>query len=77
MSARVEHHTATAHVHGIALSALVWCTVITCDHPGCTALHALPGADEHAATVAASDYGWTYDGGTIDGCPLHPVGGAT
>jgi hypothetical protein len=73
MTARVEHHTATAHVHGLTLSALAWCVAIRCDHPGCSALHAVEGADEHAATLAARDCGWTWDG-ERDGCPAHPVG---
>lgn len=75
MTARVEQHTATAHVHGLALSALVWCTVVTCDHGGCGALYAHDGHDEGAATAAARERGWTHDGGERDGCQAHPVAG--
>ena len=77
MSARVEQHAATAHVYGLALSALVWCVVLRCDHDGCGALYAHDGYDVGEATAAARERGWTGDGGTIDGCQLHPVGGAT
>ena len=73
MTARVEEHTATVVVHGLTLTASAWCTVVRCDHPGCGAVHALAGSSEHAATIAARDCGWTWDGGVIDGCPAHPV----
>lgn len=74
MTPRVEEHTATATAHGLTLSALVWCTVVTCDHGGCGALFAHDGHDEGAATAAARERGWTSVHGR-DGCPLHPVGG--
>lgn len=78
MTARVEQHTATVHVHGLALTVDVYCAVIACDHDGCGAVYVTPGDDDgpvDVATKAAAALGWTYDGGTVDGCPLHPVGG--
>ncbi|TAK27237.1 MAG: hypothetical protein EPO40_16570 [Myxococcaceae bacterium] len=76
MTARIEQHTATVVAHGLTLSAVVECVVIRCDGAeGCDATHATPGSAEDAATVAAAALGWTWDGGVIDGCPLHPVGG--
>ena len=72
MTARVEQHPATAHVHGIALSALVWCVVVTCDHDGCDAVYVHEGYDEGAATAAARERGWT-SVHERDGCQAHPV----
>lgn len=74
MTARVETHTATAHVHGLALSTLVWCTVVTCDHDGCGSLYVHDGYDVGEATAAARESGWT-SVHERDGCPLHPVAG--
>ena len=71
MTARIEQHTATVEAHGLTLTAAVECVVIACD--GCDATHATPGSSEIAATVAAASLGWTWDGGTVDGCPRHPV----
>ena len=71
MSARIEEHTATVEAHGLALTAAVECVVIACD--GCEAPHATPGSDEGHATQEAAAAGWTWDGGTVDGCPRHPV----
>lgn len=73
MTARVETHTATARVHGLALSALVWCTVVTCDHDGCGAVYVHDGYDVGEATAAARERGWT-SVHERDGCQEHPVG---
>lgn len=77
MTARVETHTATAHAHGLALTALVWCVVIRCDHDGydregCDALYVHDGYDVGEATAAARERGWT-SVHERDGCPAHPV----
>ena len=77
MTARVEQHTATVRVHGLALTTDVYCAVIACDHDGCGAVYAREGDALDVADAEARALGWTGDGGTIDGCQLHPVGGAT
>lgn len=74
MSARVETHPATVHVHGLALTVDATCAVITCDHDGCGAVYAHDGYDEGEATAAARERGWT-SVHERDGCQAHPVAG--
>jgi hypothetical protein len=68
VTARVEQHPATAHVHGLALTVDATCAVITCDHDGCGALYVHDGE----ATIAARERGWT-SVHERDGCQAHPV----
>jgi hypothetical protein len=68
VTARVEQHPATAHVHGLALTVDATCAVITCDHDGCGALY----VHDVEATAVARERGWT-SVHERDGCQAHPV----
>lgn len=72
-----EERTTMVTVFGADMTIIYDIAWIACDHEGCDAKHVVQSHTPESAWDNAKKLGWTWDGGTLDGCPQHPISAPT